>query len=68
MNGHALTADASPLPPRAAARAVPAIARSRVREAIAVFAAWALVALISAGFSAANRIYTNMPADWGRAL
>jgi two-component sensor histidine kinase len=64
MNGHALTVDASTL----TTRPVPAVAHRRVREAVVVFGAWALVALVSSGFSALNRVYTNLPPEWARSI
>ena len=39
-----------------------------MRDAAVVIAVWAVVAVISAGFSALNRIYSNQPPEWERAL
>jgi two-component system, LytTR family, sensor kinase len=66
MNGSVLTADASTIPPLA--QAGPATSRSGVRGAVVVVAVWAVVALVSAPFSALNRIYANQPPEWVRAF
>jgi two-component sensor histidine kinase len=68
MESSVLTADASTVPPHAAAGVLPKIARSRVRDAVAVFAAWAVFAVISALFSSVNRSHMNAPPEWGRTL
>jgi len=66
MNGSVLTATASTLP--APARALLPAARSRLRDAAVVAAIWTVVALLSAGFGALNRIYSDQPPEWARLL
>jgi two-component system, LytTR family, sensor kinase len=68
MESSVLIADASTVPPHAAAGGLPKIARSRVRDAVAVFVAWAVFAVISALFSSVNRSHMNAPPEWGRTL
>jgi two-component system LytT family sensor kinase len=68
MNGSALTATAPTLTPAAPARAVSIAPRSALRDVTVIVAVWTVVALVSAGFSALNRIYSDQPADWERAL
>jgi signal transduction histidine kinase len=67
MNGTVLTADAA-APPRIAQAGTAAVPSRRARDAVVVFAVWAVVALVSAGFSALNRIYADQPPEWLRAL
>jgi len=68
MNGSALTATAPTLTPAAPARAVSIAPRSALRDVTVIVAVWTVVALVSAGFSALNRIYSDQPPDWERAL
>jgi signal transduction histidine kinase len=68
MESSVLIADASTVPPHAAAGGLPKIARSRVRDAVAVFVAWAVFAAISTVFSSLNRTHMNAPPEWGRTL
>src|SRR5438132_7434155 len=68
MNGPVLTATASTLSPAAPARALSPAPRRGLRDAAVIVAVWAVVALVSAGFSALNRIYSNQPPEWERAL
>jgi len=39
-----------------------------MRDAAVVIAVWALVAVLAAGFSTLNRIYSDQPSDWERTL
>ena len=68
MNGSVLMANASTLSPAAPARALSPRPRSGLRDVTVIVAVWAVVALLSAGFSALNRIYSNQPPEWERAL
>jgi signal transduction histidine kinase len=56
------------VPPRVAPQALPKIVRSRVRDAVIVFAAWAVFAAISSVFSSLNRTHMNAPPEWGRTF
>lgn len=68
MDAHVLTAPGSSLASLAPARALPAVTRSRVRDAVVVFAVWGLLGAISAGFSSLNRMHTNAPPEWVRTF
>jgi two-component sensor histidine kinase len=68
LNGSILTANASIPSPLAPARAQLSAPRSAVRDVAVIVAVWAVVALLSAGFSALNRIYADQPPEWRRAL
>jgi signal transduction histidine kinase len=68
MNASVLTAEASTLPPKAGRQALPAVTRSRARDAIVVVVVWAIVGVILAGFSVINRLHMNAPPEWGRSL
>jgi signal transduction histidine kinase len=66
MNGSVLTANLSTQP--APARALAPAARSGLRDAAVNVAIWTVVALLSAGFGALNRIYSDQPPEWARLL
>src|SRR6266403_1479985 len=66
MNGSVLTANVSTQP--APARALAPAARSGLRDAAVIVAIWTVVALLSAGFGALNRIYSDQPPEWARLL
>ena len=63
MNG-VLTATAD----RSATAVVSPAPRNGLRDATVIVAAWTMVALLSTGFSALNRLYANQPSEWERAL
>src|SRR3984893_12733454 len=56
------------LTPPAPARALAPAARSGLRDAAAIVVIWTAVALLSAGFGALNRIYSDQPPEWARLL
>jgi two-component sensor histidine kinase len=68
MNGSVLTATASTRAQPAPVHPLPRAARRRMRDAAVVIAIWALVAVLAAGFSTLNRIYSAQPSDWERML
>jgi two-component system LytT family sensor kinase len=68
MNGSVLTATTSARSPPAPARSLALAPRSGLRDATVILAAWTVVALLSTGFSALNRLYSNQPPEWERAL
>ncbi|HYS07773.1 MAG TPA: histidine kinase [Myxococcales bacterium] len=68
MNGSALTATASPLTAAAPARPVRVMLRSVLRDVTVIVGIWAVVALVSAGFSTLNRIHTGQPPEWQKAI
>jgi sensor histidine kinase YesM len=68
MNGSALTATASPLTAAAPARPVRVMLRSALRDVTVIVGIWAVVALVSAGFSTLNRIHTGQPPEWQKAI
>ncbi|HZR07777.1 MAG TPA: histidine kinase [Myxococcales bacterium] len=68
MNGSVLTATASTRTQPAPVHSLPGAARRGLRDAAVVIAIWALVAVLAAGFSTLNRIYSAQPSDWERML
>jgi len=68
MNGSVLTATSSTRAQPAPVHSLPGAARRGLRDAAVVIAIWALVAVLAAGFSTLNRIYSAQPSDWERML